>query len=208
MVLPGFVIAELSVVGRAKAQSSDLELVLRALFYALLLHLAASPWTASVKDTIGPVDEWDNHLCALIPYVFVVLVAAPIVLGSLLGWYLRTVEKREKPPGFWYSALGARDQGDAWDNIFQRVVRKGTWIIVELKSDGLIGGKIGKHSAIGQSPSKHDLYIEEIWTVDDSGVVLNLAERVQPVQGQLLLSDEIRWVRVLNPPYAQVDSTT
>ena len=55
MVLPGFVIAELSVVGRAKAQSSDLELVLRALFYALLLHLVASPWTASVKNDIGPI---------------------------------------------------------------------------------------------------------------------------------------------------------
>lgn len=164
LVLPGFVIVELSVVGRAQGPRSELELVLRALFYALLLHLAAAYWTADLVARIGTVDEWRNHLSALIPYVLVVLIAAPIGLGSLLGWYLRKTERCEDRPPWLYFALGARDAGSAWDNIFQRLSPSGAWIAIELRSGGLVGGVIGEASAIGQSPTPHDLYIQELWT--------------------------------------------
>lgn len=204
LVLPGFVIVELSVVGRAQGPRSELELVLRALFYALLLHLAAAYWTADLAGRIGSVDEWGDHLCALIPYVLVVLIAAPIALGSLLGWYLRRAERCEDQPPWLYFALGARDAGSAWDNIFQRLSSSGAWIVVELKDRALIGGMIAEASAIGQTPTPHDLYIQEIWTakVDAEGVV-NLRQRIEPIQGIWISESEIRSMRVIDPPYAK-----
>lgn len=204
MILPGFVIVELSVVGRAQGQRNELELVLRALFYALFLHLLAAPWTAWLVDRIGPVDEWKDHLCALIPYVAIVLIAAPIALGSVLGWYLRKTERSEDRPGFLYSALGARDAGSAWDNIFQRLSLCGSWIVVELTNDEFIGGAIGEASAIGQTPSPHDLFVQELWTtVKDRDGVVNLGEKIDPIQGMWIAEDEIRSIRIIDPPYAK-----
>lgn len=204
LVLPGFVIVELSVVGRAQGPRGELELVLRALFYALILHIVASYWTASLIGEIGPPDEWSDHLCELIPYALVVLIAAPIALGTLLGWYLRKAERCEDRPPWLYFALGARDAGSAWDNIFQRLTPAGAWIIVELKSNELIGGVIGDASAIGQTPTPHDLYVQEIWTVEKAdGGVVNLGQRIEPVQGIWISESEIRSVRVIAPPYAE-----
>jgi hypothetical protein len=155
-------------------------------------------------EEIGPIDEWTNHLCALIPYVFVVLVAAPIALGSLLGWYLRKMERCEGRPPWLYYASGARDAGSAWDNIFQRLSPSGAWIVVELKSGALIGGVIGKASAIGQTPTPHDLYVQEIWTAEaDAEGVVNLCQRIEPVQGIWISESEIRSMRVIDPPYAK-----
>lgn len=203
LILPGFVIAELSVVGRARGQNSDLELVLRALYYALGLHLLAAYWTAKLIEDIGPVDGWTDHLCALIPYVGVVLIALPVGLGTLLGRYLRSEEEGEGDPGFLYNALGGRDQRSSWDDIFQKLAVTGAWVIVELKSNELVGGTLGEHSAIGQSPTPHDLYLEVLWTTkrDDEGVA-NLVEKIDPIQGAWITADEIRSIRVISPPYA------
>jgi hypothetical protein len=195
LVLPGFVIVELSVVGRAQGPRSELELVLRALFYALILHLAAAFWTANLVGEVGPPDEWRNHLDELIPYALVVLIVAPVGLGTLLGWYLRRTERCEDRPPWLYYALGARDAGSAWDNIFQRLTPHGAWIIVELKSGEQIGGLIGSASAIGQTPTPHDLYVEEIWIAEkDGNGVVNLKEKIEPVQGIWLSESEIRSV--------------
>jgi hypothetical protein len=204
MILPGFVIVELSVVGRARGQRNELELVLRALFYALFLHLVAAAWTAWLVDDVGPVKDWHNHVGALIPYVAVVLIAAPIIFGSLLGAYLRKVERREERPGFWYSALGARDAGSAWDNIFQRLAPLGSWVVVDCSDGKLRGGLIGKASAIGQTPCPHDLFVQEIWTTEtDANGVVNLDTRIEPIQGIWIAESEIRSVTIIDPPYAK-----
>jgi Family of unknown function (DUF6338) len=204
MILPGFVIVELSLVGRPRGQQNDVELVLRALFYALFLHLLASPWTAWLVGDVGPVDDWHDHVLPLAIYVAVVLVIAPVVIGSLLGAYLRQVEREEDRPGFWYSALGARDAGSAWDNVFQRLARTGAWVIIELTDGKLRGGSIGKASAIGQTPSPHDLFVEEIWTTETDGDgVVNLDKRVEPIQGIWVAEAEIRSVTIIDPPYAK-----
>lgn len=200
LILPGFVIAELSMVGRARAQTSELETVLRALFYALLLHVLASPWTRELALRIDPLDEWTQHLNALLLYTLVVLGAVPVTTGLLLGGYLRRVETRGSP-GALYSVLGARDARDAWDYVFQRL-DPGAWLIIELGEGRLVGGKYGEHSSVGQSPSEHDLYLQELWHVDDTGFEPNLFGRVEPARGMWIAADQVRSVRVLNPPYA------
>lgn len=203
LVLPGFVIVELSVVGRAQGPRSELELVLRALFYALILHLMAAYWTADLVGEVGSPDEWGRHLDELIPYGLVVLITAPVALGTLLGWYLRRAERREDRPPWPYYALGARDAGSVWDNIFQWLTPTGVWVVVELKSDDLVGGLIGKTSAVGQTPAPHDLYVQEIWIAEkDASGVVSLKERVEPMQGIWLSETEIRSVRVISP-YAE-----
>jgi hypothetical protein len=85
LVLPGFVIADLQRQERASvADESDWALVLRALSYSLLLHLAFSPWTKSLVLKLQDGD-WPSHIGALIAYGLVVLAVAPVAIGLFLN---------------------------------------------------------------------------------------------------------------------------
>jgi hypothetical protein len=204
MVLPGFVIVQLSLVGRAQGESSEVELVLRALFYALFLHLVFSPWTGWLVGDVGPVDVWPNHLGALIPYIAVVLVIAPVALGAALGAYLRHVEREDQRPGFLYSVLGARDASSSWDYLFQHQAQLGSWVVIEYPDGKLTGGKVGTSSAVGQSPTPHDIFVQEIWTAKaDSDGVVYLDEEITPIQGKWIADNQIRSVTILGPWYTK-----
>jgi hypothetical protein len=64
LLMPGFIIAELSVARSARSSRSDLELALRALAYTLIIHLVFGFWTAHLVKTIGPPENWAHHLGA------------------------------------------------------------------------------------------------------------------------------------------------
>jgi len=81
LLLPGFIVVEVAIARGARSSRSDLELALRALAYALIVHLAFGWWTASLVERVGPVAEWDEHVGALSLYTGVVLVVVPILLG-------------------------------------------------------------------------------------------------------------------------------
>ena len=75
--LPGFVIAELSRVGRAdRSEVGDLRLVMRALFYALALHVLAAAWTRDLVQRLDDGADWADHVGAIGLYAVVVLIAA------------------------------------------------------------------------------------------------------------------------------------
>jgi Family of unknown function (DUF6338) len=199
LVLPGFVVADLQRRKRASvAAASDWELVLRALFYSLILHLAVSPWTRCVVLKIEEGD-WYDHLNALIVYGVVVLVLAPAAAGLALNAVLLQAEQ-SGPLRWWHYALGGRDARQAWDFIFQRL-DTGRWLVVKMKSGPTIAGKLGTDSWVSQSPAQsgHDLWLEEIWTVDDYGRPGNM---VEPRQGMWVARDDIDALFVIDPPGA------
>jgi hypothetical protein len=72
---------------------------------------------------------------------------------------------------------------------------------VKLKSARAIAGKLGRESWASQSPalSGHDLWLEEIWTVDDYG---RPSTMIQPRQGMWIARDDIEAVFVIDPPGA------
>ncbi len=53
LLLPGFIIVELSLARGARSSRSDVELALRALTYALIVHLAFAAWTADLVGRVG-----------------------------------------------------------------------------------------------------------------------------------------------------------
>lgn len=96
-----------------------------------------------------------------------VLRAIGLVLNALLIGAERSGSLK-----WWHYALGGRDARQAWDYIFQRLETEGRWLVVKLASAGSIAGKFGTESWVSQSPASgdHDLWLEEIWTVDGSRV--------------------------------------
>ncbi|MGE5437711.1 MAG: DUF6338 family protein [Syntrophothermus sp.] len=55
--------------------------------------------------------------------------------------------------------------GKPWDFIFQN--KEDYWIIVNLKNGLKIGGKYDSKSFSSSFPYKEQIYIEEVWTLDD-----------------------------------------
>lgn len=197
LLMPGFIVVEISTARSARSSRSDLELALRALAYTLIVHLVFIAWTADLVDRVGPPDDWPEHVVALGTYVAIVLLAAPVALGATLNAYLARVEARDGPPNLFAAALGGGEARDAFDYAYQRWRRDGVYVIVELvghtvERPRLVGGVYGRRSAVGQTPQPHDVYIEALCTVaeDDDGV-RSLSARVAPDQGVYIPAPQI-----------------
>jgi hypothetical protein len=202
LLMPGFIIAEISVARSARASRSDLELALRALAYALVVHLIFSWWTVELVDRVGAMEGIPDHLVAVSAYVAVVLLGIPIALGVGLNRFLARAELADGPPSLIAAGLGAGEARDAFDYAFQRR-RSGAWLIVELvghtrDQPRLVGGIYGNRSAIGQTPSPHDIYLQGLCTVlEGEDGVRTLQSRLEPERGVYLAASQIARIDVL-----------
>jgi hypothetical protein len=191
VVLPGFVVAELTRIGRAdRSEGGDLRLIMRALFYALAIHLLASPWTRVLAERLDGEAEWTNHVNALATYSVGVLVLAPVFVGLLLNAELRRAEKKGSLRRIHY-VLGAHDARTSWDFAFQPFdASTGTFITVVLADGGVVGGMFGDESWVSRSPSHpHDLFLEEQWALDGDGIPF---EPLKPRRGVWIGSENVR----------------
>ncbi|HET7574925.1 MAG TPA: DUF6338 family protein [Solirubrobacterales bacterium] len=197
LLMPGFIITELSAARSVRSSRSDLELALRALVYAVLIHLVFAYWTAELVRTVGPPEDWIDHVVAISVYCAVVLFAAPLAIGVALNRYLARVEADEDPPSLFAASLGAGEARDAFDYAYQRWRNEGAWVIIELVDHGpdsprLVGGIYGEHSAIGQTPHPHDIYLEVLYTVEeDENRIRNIGQRVEPQRGVYIAANQI-----------------
>lgn len=197
LLMPGFVVAELSVARSARGSRSDLELALRALSYTLVLHVIFGFWTVHLVSSVGGPDEWTDHWGALTTYGAVVLIAVPVMIGAALNRYLAHVEGCDGPPNLFAAAFGAGEARDAFDFAYQRWRKEGGYVIVELVGHSdehprLVGGIYGRGSAVGQTPSPHDVYLESLCTVTTSGDgVRSLVNRITPPQGVYIAASQI-----------------
>jgi hypothetical protein len=205
LLMPGFVIAELSLARSARSSRSELELALRSVVYALIVHAAFGFWTVHLVATVGEPKEWTDHWGALSLYVSVVLLLVPVLLGFALNAYLAHAEMGDGPPSRIAAAFGAGEARDAFDYAFQRQRKTGAWVIVELlghtsKEPRLVGGIFGDRSAIGQTPAPHDIFLQSLCTVaEDANGVRYLAQRLDPPRGVYLAASQISRIELLAP---------
>jgi len=197
LLMPGFIVAELSVARSARSSRSDLELALRALAYTLILHLVFGFWTAHLMKSIGSPNNWIDHVIAISAYVAIVLLGVPIAIGIGLNRYLAFVEAQDGPPNLFAASLGGGEARDAFDYAYQRRRRNGVYVIVELVGHSpdfprLVGGIYGQRSAVGQTPSPHDIYLESLCTVtEDENGVRSLSSRIDPERGVYIAATQI-----------------
>jgi hypothetical protein len=212
LLMPGFIIAELSVARSARSSRSDLELALRALAYTLAVHLVFGFWTVHLVDNVGPVEAWPDHLWRLTAYVGVVLFLVPIAIGVCLNRYLASAEARDGPPNILAAGLGAGEARDGFDYAYQRWRKQGVYVIVELighspETPRLVGGVYGERSAVGQTPSPHDIYLQALCTVDeDDAGVRSLASKIEPERGVYIAATQIARIDLVPEGRGTLDS--
>ena len=72
-----------------------------------------------------------------------------------------------------------------WDKVFGQ--RKAYWVIIHLKDGRRIGGRYGKNSFSSTYPADEQIYLEEVWQVDQT--TGGFKEKVPQTQG-LIVSKE------------------
>ena len=220
-VLPGFVLVQLQEAQRARRPSSgDLETVLRALFYAVVIQalLALTGWTGDIYEDVRRTGAWTDHAAAIALYVLVAAVAIPTVAGLLLGWLIKKTE-RGGDLKWWALALGARDARHGWDRAFEQQLNTGAVLIIHPKtpvfSDGdfssepahvpqtaeswrTLIGVLGERSWTSRTPAQegHDLWLETVEPGDAAGRRIG---EFDPPRGLWISREEIAHLYIVHP---------
>lgn len=74
-----------------------------------------------------------------------------------------------------------------WDDIFAK--QTPYWVIVHLKDQRRIGGLYGKKSIASHSPAPPEIYLEEVWYVDENGGLTGAM--VNSTAGILIMGSDI-----------------
>jgi hypothetical protein len=203
LVLPGFVTSRLAAGRRATpARIADLELILRAIGYSLVLHtgFALTGWTAQLFAEINYPGGWQHHVSALALFGFAVFSAAA-AFGLLLRTAfdkLQTLAESSDLAQLAFHLLGGDDVRDGFDYIFTRRKQTGEDFIVRVQTeygDGYVG-RFGPRSYTAVSPRPHDLYLEEMWEDGPDGPKLGKG----PSEGAWFSADSIKEIRFRDLP--------
>lgn len=73
-----------------------------------------------------------------------------------------------------------------WDYVFGK--REAHWIIVHLKDGRKISGRYDTESFASSFPAEEQIYLQEVWILDDEG---GFKEPVERTSGIIILKDEI-----------------
>jgi hypothetical protein len=213
-VLPGFLLVQLQEAQRARRPpSGDLETVLRAVFYAIVIQavVALVGWTGRIYEDVRATDAWTHHTAAIAVYVLVVVLAVPTLCGLLLGRLLKFLEHRGEL-SWWALAMGARDARHAWDRAFEQHLTRGALVVVHPKippsdtsalGDWLgqwrtLVGVFGQRSWASRTPAQdgHDLWLETVEPGDATG---GLVGHFAPPRGLWIAREEISHIYIIDP---------
>lgn len=171
--IPGFVslkIYDLLIPGQQRDFSKSLVEVVgySALNYAALSWLIIWLYSGNFYQ--------EKRVWFIVSVVFIVLIVPavwPVLFTRLWKWrpIARYIVHPIKKP---------------WDYIFGK--REPYWVIVHLKDGRKIGGKFGEESFASSFPAEEQIYMEEVWELDEEGKFKIPIERSA---GIIVLADEI-----------------
>jgi hypothetical protein len=77
----------------------------------------------------------------------------------------------------------------SWDYHFAK--EEPYWILITLKNGNRTGGFFGAHSFASSFPAEEDLYIEELWVIDDEG---RFKQQIENSGGCLIRRNDINLI--------------
>lgn len=77
----------------------------------------------------------------------------------------------------------------AWDwRLYD--MREGTFVLITLQDDSQVGGRFGPKAFASSDPAERDLYLDDIWHIDEEGEWTELEEK----KGILIAAKEIKYI--------------
>lgn len=124
----------------------------------------------------------------------VVILVGPALIGLLLGYNVQKAWTRRL-----LFAIGLRPVHPiptAWEGRFGRL-EKAYWVLVTLTDGQVIAGLFGKWSWASSEPHERDLYLEQIYEIDEHG----MWHKGRDQKGILIRPAEIRFIEMW--PYTE-----
>ena len=143
------------------------------------INYASWSWLIILMDIY---DTYTNHYLLYMVMIVIIIFVSPLLLPIL---YLKIVTW--KP----ISTRVLHPHSSSWDYVFSK--RKKEWVIVHLKDGKRIGGIFGTESFASSYPAKEQIFLEEVWKLDDNGAFEESLNN-----SLLILNDEIMGIEFVN----------
>jgi len=171
--IPGFIslkIYNLLIPGERRDFSSSFY---EAIGYSALNFAALSWLIILIHSNNFYIDHRFLYFLSIFIIIFVAPIVWPIVFLKLSSWppFKKHIKHPIEKP---------------WDYVFRQ--RKAFWVIVHLNNGKKVGGMLGKNSFASSYPTEEEIYLEELWELDDEGRFIKPIERSK---GMIILGGEI-----------------
>jgi len=171
--IPGFISIKVYNLLYPSEQKDFSAFLLEAIGYSSL-NFAVLSWLIII---IHSGNFYDDHrtwyLICLFLILFTIPLLWPILFFKISDWGLfkkYIVSPIQKP----------------WDYVFRG--REVFWIIIHLRDGRKIGGRYDRNSFSSSYPSKEQIYLEEVWKLDEDGI---FKEPIKGSKGIIVLGEEI-----------------
>ena len=116
------------------------------------------------------------------PFIYFLSLVFMIIISPILFAFIFQKISEKK----WFGRFMINPTKSAWDSFFSK--RESYYVIVTLKNGRKIGGKYGKNSFSSTYPNPEELYLEELWQLNER----NGFENIEPkTEGILITEQEI-----------------
>lgn len=109
--------------------------------------------------------------------LFFIVIVAPIIWA--FSFYVLSQKK-------WFIKVMINPTKSAWDSFFSK--RESYFVIITLKNGKKIGGKYGLTSYSSTYPASKEIYIQEVWKLDEKD---GFEHKVEQTEGMLITENEI-----------------
>ena len=182
LIVPGFIsmkVYDLLVPRKRRDFSKGLleMLVFGSINFALLFL----PFAAALSQ-----DFASNHPICKYLILLLLLLLAPILWPIL---YLLLIRRP------WIAGRIVPLNEGPWDDVFRESQRRqeGYWVIVHMRDGRMFGGKYGAASFASESPDKKQIYLEELWELNDDG---SFGEKIPDSRGALFVEDSFEVIEL------------
>jgi hypothetical protein len=185
LVVPGFLIhSVMSMFTTRHAARAEASWV-----YPLTIGAAnAAVWSWLIYLLLTAPVFQEQVWAATLGWTFVILLG-PTFIGLLLGYNVQKAWTRRL-----LFAIGLKPVHPiptAWDGRFGSV-QQAHWVLVTLAGGEHIGGLFGQWSWASTDPNERDLYLEQIYEIDDDGTWQTVCHE----KGVLIRDREIRYLEI------------
>lgn len=180
-VVPGFVAIKAHDLMVPAARRNFGESIIEVISYSMI-NFAVLFWAVSLLHQ----DEFPNkHPSWYYLGMFGVLFVGPVLLAAV---------SRCARQSRWLGRFLLHPAPTAWDYFFDK--REALWVLCHLKDGRMIGGIYSIDSNTSSHPHPQEIYIQEMWKVDESG---RFTERVAQTRGIFVRADECRFIEFFRP---------
>ena len=170
-ITPGFIAAGVIRRTVSAAFLATQNVAITAGLLGVLVHFIALPATLQILDEVrslylildGKIESGGVSLLAYV-WLFGVLFVLPVIIAKMITTVWRSKWAQPVLSSIGYSLVNLTPH--AWDWFFL-TQQRGCWVIAEMVDGSRVGGVFGTESFASLSPDAPDLYLEEVYSVDD-----------------------------------------